>query len=118
MAKTKSTKGKKNTAGKKITAKSLITAPSSLSMQADVGIVFKSGIGQVTASLFRKGILINMQSISSSGLIQFAQVQSGDAISVNGVCAGTADLSITVPTTPQTPEHFVAGIILAGYLIN
>jgi hypothetical protein len=113
----KKVKSKKAKA-KKISKSALVAAPSNISTEANVNCVFRSGIGQITASLFRRGVLINMQSISSSGDIHFAEVQSGDVISINGVCTGTADISIDVSTTPSTPQHFNSGLILAGYLIN
>jgi hypothetical protein len=103
---------------KKLSVRSLVAVPTNLSQAADVNFLFKSGVGQATASLFRKGVLIDMQSISSSGTIHLSEVQSNDVISINGVCAGTADIKITVNTTPTTPDHFDAGIILAGYLVN
>lgn len=96
----------------------LVAASAPTSAPARVGVTFFSGVGQITASLFRNGVLINMQSISSSGNINFSEVQSGDVISINGVCTGAADIAINRTTTPTTPEHFTAGIILSGYLIN
>jgi hypothetical protein len=101
-----------------LTASSLVAEEAPHSQQVDVTFIFTSGIGQATAVLFRKGILINMQSISRSGNVNFSEVQSGDVISVNGVCAGKAAVAINTPTTPVTPEQFNAGLIIAGYLIN
>jgi|SRR5687767_9250200 len=97
---------------------SLVASASGGPMPADVFIDFLSGLGQATAVLFRKGLLINMQSISTSGSIHFDDVQSRDSIAVNGVCTGSADVSITVPTNPITPERFSAGIIIGGYTIK
>lgn len=88
------------------------------SQPVDITFTFSSGIGQATAVLFRKGVLINMQSLSKSGNVNFSEVQSGDVISVNGVCSGNAVVAINMPTTPVTPEQFNAGLIIAGYLIN
>lgn len=87
----------------------LVALPNINSTQANVNITFFSGIGQATISLFRQGILINMQSTSVSATIQFSDVQSGDIIVVNGVCTGNATVAIDVPTTPQTPTSFGAG---------
>jgi hypothetical protein len=101
-----------------LTANSLVAEEAPHSQQVDVTFTFTSGIGQATAVLFRKGVLINMQSISSSGVIRFSEVQSGDVISVNGVCTGTAAIAINTPTTPVSPEQFNKGLIIAGYLIN
>jgi hypothetical protein len=103
---------------KKLSAKSLVAAASASSQQAEVSFTFTSGIGQATASLFRNGVLINMQSVSSSTTIHFSEVQSGDVISINGVCAGKATIAVNAPTTPATPEKFDSGLIIAGYLIN
>lgn len=111
-------KKRKSSKPKKLSKTSLLATPTDLSVPVEVGFRFVSGIGQATASLFRKGLLINMQSISSSGNIHFSEVQSRDVISINGVCTGTADISVSVPTRPETPEHFDSGIILTGYLIN
>ncbi len=115
---TKKAKPKVKKASKKLLKKSLVAIVSPLSAPIDISFRFISGIGQATASLFRNGVLINMQSISSTGDIHFSEVQSGDVISINGVCTGRADITINAPTTPTTPDHFTAGIILAGYLVN
>jgi hypothetical protein len=101
-----------------LTAGSLVAAEAPHSQTVDVTFTFTSGIGQATAVLFRKGVLINMQSISKSGNVNFSEVQSGDVISVNGVCAGKAVVAINTPTTPVSPEQFTAGLIIAGYLVN
>jgi hypothetical protein len=101
-----------------LTANSLVAAEAPHSQTVDITFTFTSGIGQATAVLFRKGVLINMQSISKSGNVNFSEVQSGDVISVNGVCSGKAIVAINTPTTPVSPEQFVAGLIIAGYLVN
>ena len=101
-----------------LTANSLVAEEAPHSQTVDLTFTFTGGIGQVTAVLFRKGVLINMQSISKSGNVNFSEVQSGDVISVNGVCAGKAVVTINTPTTPVSPEQFAAGLIIAGYLVN
>jgi hypothetical protein len=101
-----------------LTANSLVAEEAPHSQSVDVSLTFTSGVGQVTAVLFRKGVLINMQSISKSGKVNFSEVQSGDVISVNGVCAGKAIVALNTATTPATPEQFNAGLIIAGYLVN
>jgi hypothetical protein len=116
--KSSKTAKKKKTALKSISKKSLVASPSVASAPADIDIVFSSGLGQATAVLFRNGVLINMQSISTSGTIHFTDVQSRDSISVNGVCTGSADITVSVPTNPPTPEHFTAGIIMTGYSVR
>lgn len=101
-----------------LTANSLVAEEASHSQQVDVTFTFTGGIGQATTLLFRKGVLINMQSISSSGNIRFSEVQSGDAISINGVCTGKAVVAISTQTLPETPEQFDTGMIMTGYLIK
>jgi|KBSMisStandDraft_5_1062788.scaffolds.fasta_scaffold48866_3 hypothetical protein len=108
---------KKPVARPKIKKSFLVALPKGIAVSATVNVVFKSGIGQVTAVLFRNGVLINMQSISTDGNIQFSQVQSHDSISINGVCSGDAVITISVPTNPGTPDTFSKEIIVAGYII-
>ncbi|MDE3249837.1 MAG: hypothetical protein KGO82_14325 [Bacteroidota bacterium] len=83
-----------------------------------VSLKFVSGIGQVTASLFRQGVLINMESISNEGDIVFSQAQKNDTISVNGVCTGQASITINTATNPATPDRFSNEIIVGGYIIS
>lgn len=97
---------------------SLVAVANAVSQQAAVDFTFSSGIGQVTASVFRNGVLINMQSISHTGTINFADVQGGDVISLNGVCTNTATVRVSVRTTPSSPTNFNAGLILKNYLVN
>lgn len=101
-----------------LTTNSLVAEETPHSQQVDVTFTFTGGIGQATSLLFRKGVLINMQSLSSSGNIRFSEVQSGDAISINGVCTGKAVIAISTPTVPDTPEQFNTGLIMTGYLIK
>jgi hypothetical protein len=111
---------KSKTAGKKslsIKKNAQVATATANSQPANINCVFTGGIGQMTAALFRKGAMINMQSISSSGVINFSEVQSGDAISLNGVCTGRADVTISVPTTPGTPKRFTK-IIIGVFRIN
>lgn len=101
-----------------LTTAALVAESAPHSRQVGITFTFTAGIGQATSVLFRKGVLINMQSISSSGSIQFSEVQSGDSISVNGVCTGTAVIIIDTATIPASPQQFTAGIIITGYLIQ
>jgi hypothetical protein len=100
-----------------ITTTSLVARPAANSQPANINCVFTGGIGQITATLFRNGAMINMQSVSSSSAINFSDVQSGDAISVNGVCTGRCDITISVPTTPGTPKRFNR-IIIGVFRVN
>lgn len=101
-----------------LTANAPVAEAAPHAQPVDVTFTFTSGVGQATAVLFRKGVLINMQSISKSGNVNFSEVQSGDVITINGVCAGTSTVEINIPTTPGTSETFKAGLIIAAYLVN
>ena len=116
LSKTKSGKIKATKPSKKASKKSLLTkeAPPAPT-PANVDVNFSFGVGQLTASQFRKGALIDEQSITRSKIITLADVQSGDTISINAVSTGTADISISVRTSPATPEHFGSGNINTGY---
>ena len=100
-----------------LTQASLVAFSNVAPVVADIDVQFTSGIGQVTAVLFRRGVLINMQSISTSGTIHFSEVQQGDSIAINGVCAGDATIKINIPTNPKTPNSFSKEIIMTGYTI-
>jgi hypothetical protein len=114
----KSSKKIKSITTPKFTKSSLVAFSPGTVSSATVNVIFKSGIGQVTAVLFRNGVLINMQSISTEGDIHFSQAQSRDTISINGVCTGDAKITISVPTNPETPDIFSKEIIIGGYIIN
>jgi hypothetical protein len=122
----KSTKKAIAKAGKKIkpiitpkfTKASFVAFSPGIVSSASVNVIFTSGIGQVTAVLFRNGVLINMQSISTEGDIHFSQAQSKDTISISGVCTGDAKITINVPTNPETPDTFSKEIIIGGYIIK
>jgi hypothetical protein len=101
-----------------LTASALVAESAPHSQQVTITFTFTGGLGQVTSVLFRKGVLINMQSISSSGSIQFSEVQSGDSISINGICTGNAVIAVDTSTIPASPQQFNAGIIITGYLIQ
>lgn len=101
-----------------LTTNSLVAEEAPHSQQVDVTFTFTGGIGQATAVLFRKGVLINMQSISSSGVIPFSEVQTSDVISINGVCTGKGSVAIAATTLPVTPKQFKTGIFMANFLIK
>lgn len=120
----KSSKGKSSSAkiamvSNMSNATALITNNIAVAVPANVGITFFSGTGQITASLFRNGILINLQTIVNDGSINFSDVQSGDGISVNGVATGVGGATITIdrPTSPSNPDHFDTGFIHRGYIV-
>lgn len=88
------------------------------SVKATVNITFTSGTGQVTTSLFRKGILINLQSTSVSADIMLSDTKRGDVLSVVGVATGSATITVTpVKTLPATPDQFSAGPVMGSYVI-
>lgn len=97
----------------------LVSAAPAVSVPVSITITFIAGIGQVTASLFRNGLMINSQSISTDGTVLFSDAQAGDVISVNGVCTGSGGANITInrATSPSTPQHFNTGFIISGYLV-
>lgn len=101
-----------------LTPSSLVAEEAPNSQQVNVTFTFTGGLGQATAVLFRRGVLINMQSISHTGNVNFSNVQTGDVIAVNGVCSGNATIAISTDTIPGNPEDFTAGLIMASYLIK
>ena len=103
---------------REFTATSLVAAEAPHSLPVEITFAFTGGIGQATAILFRKAVMINMQSISNSGIIKFAEVQSRDSISINGVCTGKAVITVNTPTIPDNPQEFNAELILTGFLIK
>lgn len=111
----KDSKQRRTTKAKKISTKDLVARLARASVSTNIDINFTSGIGQATASLFRNGVLINLQSVSNSATIFLSDVQRGDSISINGVCTGNATVAVSVPTSPKTPENFAAGNINTGY---
>lgn len=108
---------KKKNATKKFSKLSLIAGAEAISGPANVDAVFTSGIGQMTASLFRSGLLINMQSISSSGRIVFSGVETNDLISINGICTGNVTITINIQTSPATPQSFTSGPFHVGLIV-
>lgn len=88
------------------------------SVRATVNVTFTSGTGQVTTSLFRNGILINLQSTSVSADIMLSDTKRGDVLSVVGVATGSATITITpVQTSPVTPDQFTSGPVMGSYVI-
>lgn len=99
------------------TLASLVAVIPDTVIAAEIETKFTSGLGQITAILFRNGVLINMQSISSSGKIVFSDVQSRDSLAINGICTGKAEVSINIDTIPETPKEFNNEIIATGFII-
>ena len=129
---TKSIKAKQakafNVAPPPLLPKSLVIKASANAVSASVDVQFFLGFGQLTATLFRNGMMINSQTISHEGAIFFSDTQSGDVISINGVATGVnpdngndipnaAVIAINRPTSPSTPQQFKTGYIIAGYIV-
>jgi len=87
-------------------------------MPVNINVIFKSGVGQLNAEQFRKGASLGTGSTDKTGTIPFADVQVGDAFSISGACAGTADMTISVTTVPATPVTFQAGNIFGSFTIT
>jgi hypothetical protein len=103
----------------------LVAEVTANSRPATINVTFNGGIGQMTASLIRNGVLINLQSISSSANIFFSDVQQGDVITLNGHATGNpplpihaAVITISVPTIPATPDPRPEGPIHGMYVIQ
>ncbi|MFT3678006.1 MAG: hypothetical protein QM781_19095 [Chitinophagaceae bacterium] len=92
-----------------------------VSVSANVGVTFFGGVGTATVALFRGGLLINMQTITASGSVNFSDVAQFDRITVDGVGTGTGAnatvINISVPTSPATPTNFPAGEFHIGYIV-
>lgn len=84
-------------------------------MQANVDVTFKNGLGTLVAKLFREGNKVDEGSVDITGRITFIDAKSGDAISINGACAGNTEIDIDVDTNPPTPKHFPEGNINFGF---
>jgi hypothetical protein len=82
-----------------------------------IAVTFTGGLGNLTATLFKNltGAIIGHDSLSASGSIIFNNANTGDAISINGVCTGKAVINIDVATDPPTPVKFTAGNINFGF---
>jgi len=87
-------------------------------MSATISVVFKSGVGQINAELFRNGASAGTGSTDATGTITFSDVRVGDAFSISGACAGTAVLTITPTTRPATPVTFQAGNIFGTFIVT
>ena len=85
---------------------------------ANLSVTFNSGLGHMEARLFRGGPLVDQGSLDQSGDIPFASVQSGDMISINGICSGTTVVTIAVPTDPATPISFPQGNFHHLFMVN
>lgn len=92
-----------------------------VSVSANVGVSFFGGVGTATVALFRSGLLINMQTLTASGSVNFSDVAQFDRITVDGVGTGTGAnatvINISVPTSPATPTNFPAGEFHIGYIV-
>lgn len=100
---------------------SIPVRPAAAAVAATVGVTFFGGIGTATVALFRGGLLINMQTITASGAVNFSDVAQFDRITVDGVGTGAGTnatvITISVPTSPATPTSFPAGEFHIGYIV-
>jgi hypothetical protein len=87
-------------------------------MSVNINVVFSSGIGHLNAKLYRTGVALVSGSVSVSGTIHFVDAQSGDVISIDGVCNGSAKLTIDVPTNPGTPKTYLTTNFFDGFIIS
>jgi len=78
-------------------------------MKANISILFTEGKGQLNIQLNRDGEEIANGSLQTSGTIPLADVQSRDVITLDGVCTGSAELNIDVPTKAATPTTYPDG---------
>ena len=85
-----------------------------------INVTFNGGGGTLSAKLYQKGTgaLIEQGAINHSGNIILNNSNSGDVVGINGVCSGSADIVINVGTNPSTPQHFNAGTIHDGFILN
>lgn len=118
MAKSARSKSNETVGSVQLNEATLVANPSTQSRPANISITFLSGLGQATASLFRNGNMINMQTTSVSMTIQFSHVETGDIIALNGVASGSAKVDIDLNTTPATPTTFNAGAFNIIYGVN
>ncbi len=87
-------------------------------MGANINVLFTQGVGHLNAKLFRNGVALVSGSVSTSGTIHFVDVQKDDVISIDGVCTGSAKVSIDVPTSPATPVTYDHGNFFGNFIIS
>jgi hypothetical protein len=63
-------------------------------------------------------VLIKQGETEITGSIDLGNVSSRDTISINGNCTGTADVTITVATTPPTPTRYTNQNINDHFTVN
>ena len=87
-----------------------------------VSVEFRLGAGELTAKLFRKTNLVDIQTWDSSGNKIFTDTKPCDELSITGVCSGKAQLSTNRSTTPasspSTPRKYKQGPIFDSLGIN
>lgn len=87
----------------------------------DVTVTFKfvGGVGKATVQHFSDDQVDPVtQQIDTSGDLTFSNVENGDVILVRGVCAGTANITLSVPTSPKNPKDYPAGPIRTLFVIK
>ena len=86
-------------------------------MGANIQIVFTKGLGQLKAELFRNGVNIACQKITISGTLPIPAAMPGDIISIDGICTGTASMTIDLQTSPVTPVTYEAGSFFGNFIV-
>lgn len=117
----KTATAKKTSSSVKAKEKEIITTPSTRGIidtvqvtGIDIDVLFTLGVGHLTATLIRKGTIIQSKELSQTGNIKFDNVVSGDIISLNGSCAGKARIETNRNTSPATPLEFNDETILSS----
>lgn len=114
MATKKKTIPKKAAAKKAAPKKKAAAAAAARTLTAaapmQVNVTFRLGRGSITAKVLKTSGQGDEQTISRTGALTLANVQAGDIVSINGACAGTAEISasrVTIPASdPAAPLKF------------
>ncbi|MCC6289725.1 MAG: hypothetical protein IT249_17755 [Chitinophagaceae bacterium] len=118
VAKPSGNKKATNTIGVSRSIRSLDTTSAGM----DLNIIFKLGLGEITATHFREGNKIDRKKITQSGQVHFDNVQVNDVISINGACSGSCTLITNRQTDPPSdssqPRAYTAGSIFDNLLVE
>ena len=87
-------------------------------MQANIGILFLGGVGQVEVELIRDGNSIDTRASDKSESLQFPDVNDKDVLSFNGACTGKGEIVIDIPTLPGTPVVLQAGNFFLNFIVG
>lgn len=87
-------------------------------MLATIKIRFTQGKGNLTVTFMPVNGNNVSKSTTKTGTITFDSVEPGDILSIEGACAGNAQIDIDPPTMPETPKYYPAGRILDNFIIQ